>query len=118
MRISDWSSDVCSSDLWCRPAKYSSTPQTSAPASANPQPRSAARHDDSARRLIHTSGTTQNTVASAEPHSSETACAARVAWPDPDRQRVGLGKRVSVRVAFGVGRIIQHKQNKTKYNNS
>src|SRR3546814_2256789 len=60
----------------------SSTQPTSAPASANPQPRRAARHDDSALRLIHTSGTTKNTVASAKPHSSETACAARVAWPD------------------------------------
>src|SRR5690606_21274412 len=72
-----------------RPAKYSSTPLATAPTSANPQLRSAAGHDDSARRLIHTSGTTKNTVASAKPHSSETACAPRpsgcaprIPWPD------------------------------------
>src|SRR3546814_3006638 len=42
----------------------------------------APRHDASARRLTHTSGTTKNPVASAKPHSSEIARAARVAWPD------------------------------------
>src|SRR3546814_18479885 len=96
MRISDWSSDVCSSDLW----RGSGWPT---PASR------ACTAADCAR--FPTRGASFPTVATA-------AAAASPPWPGshdadpvpgPDRKSVVSGKRVSVRVDLG-GRRIIHKQ--------
>src|SRR3546814_17395064 len=101
MRISDWSSDVCSSDLSRhRRLRAEIRPVSSLPANSRLPDRS--RTDASG---------TQN-VASARPHRPRTRTACRRAVPD--RKSVVSGKRVSVRVDLGGRRFIKKKQTKRK----
>src|SRR3546814_13875327 len=109
MRISDWSSDVCSSDLPAQP--YAATGRRRQPAYVRSRPRSAA-----------TTMTTfaRSTVPSTMPGKSGSKLKRRLPhcaphFP-PDRKRVVQGKSVSVRVDLGGRRILKKKQqqNNTK----
>src|SRR3546814_17616960 len=95
MRISDWSSDVCSSDLVCDVKRC-------------PLPSS------SLRRIwwfsimpLWTSATRSLAWGCALASLGEPWVAQRV-WPMPDRKSVGEGKSVSVRVDLGGGRYMKH----------
>src|SRR3546814_15433146 len=86
MRISDWSSDVCSSDLWQRHC------------------RATGRHDRSVRRDGR----------DARPESARRDWRRRFACPPAasrwsDRKRVVEGTSVSVRVDLGVCRSLRKK---------
>src|SRR3546814_15686376 len=97
MRISDWSSDVCSSDLRCR---------------------RACRH---ARRRgpVHRLRTDRRGVRPPRPRHARRAAAAREqaraheAGDLSDRKSVVEGKSVSVRVDLGGRRINKNKKNNT-----
>src|SRR3546814_18600287 len=110
MRISDWSSDVCSSDLAPPP-----TPQSPENLSAMPAAAHKRRH---IRSYAHRSAARQS-------RPDDPASTARAAhsgalhkWTwQLDRKRVVTGKRVSVRVDFGGLRILKKKnQQKTIQN--
>src|SRR3546814_21032851 len=89
MRISDWSSDVCSSDL-CPPARCASSPSARGWAACrSPGPAGPA---DGERR------------GSDRPSCRAYACV----WID--RKSVGWGKSVSVRVDLGGRRFIKKQK--------
>src|SRR3546814_17148170 len=100
MRISDWSSDVCSSDL---DGLY-------------------AGKDGNAIQIGGLGGAVTiaggigigATGSVAAKSKDKAATAIRIGSGAPDRQSVVEGKRVSVRVVLGGGRIIK-KQNKQKH---
>src|SRR3546814_18218129 len=97
MRISDWSSDVCSSDLGRRP------------------PRQITVHAHPAASRAH-HGQTRCDRHATQTHHSLTPLADRTAPPPPardtrDRKSVVSGKSVSVRVDLGGRRIIKKKNN-------
>src|SRR3546814_11584336 len=89
MRISDWSSDVCSSDLRRGAAEWTPCPTSSSPASGAPSvsPNWSGRSTWSAR---------------CPTHSIRAACTT-------DRKSVVQGKSVSVRVDLGGRRLIKTK---------
>src|SRR3546814_20666534 len=94
MRISDWSSDVCSSDLpgtWVQTSRVRSA-KSSIFQACRPMLRFAA--------MWHAMPT-----AALPPAHQRT----RTAQPDEDRKSVGSGKSVSVRVDLGCRRDIQKK---------
>src|SRR3546814_11041430 len=111
MRISDWSSDVCSSDLLpdalaprmlrkpLRPAPEWRPPRRQhhgLPARDRPPRRSQIRHQDPPR------------------HSVDRQVMDRKPQPPGDRKSVVSGKRVSVRVELGGRRSIKKKTEYTK----
>src|SRR3546814_19429896 len=102
MRISDWSSDVCSSDL-----TESSTPV-------------ASRSARTTRAGLAT--TWSDGTAYASPIAGPTGCAACTACtctasPTRDRKSVGQGKSVSLRVDIGGRRNINKKKTQlTRHN--
>src|SRR3546814_16524074 len=96
MRISDWSSDVCSSDLTERPF-------------------TSPLNDE------HRAGTFACAGCALPLYSSKTKFESHTGWPSfwaplkgADRKSVGSGKSVSVSVDLGGRRIIKQKQ-KRKY---
>src|SRR3546814_14219955 len=99
MRISDWSSDVCSSDLELRPA--------------------VPRADGQARRRLHRGSLAGHLdrpeVCLAQPAIHRGHDHRGLRLPPPDRKSVGSGKSVSVRVDLGGRRIIKKKINNTDY---
>src|SRR3546814_18201744 len=110
MRISDWSSDVCSSDLDCRSAGC----VRCAPAHAQ---RRAARgrwvrlRPRESDHRFEALGITQTL-----PFGLQTECRVRQQMnPRRDRKSVVSGKSVSVRVDLGCRRII-NKKKKTEEN--
>src|SRR3546814_12452533 len=99
MRISDWSSDVCSSDLGIRRARGCDR---------------VARRADAAEALRTAAGRSRpRHLARVDRPGGGPRALERALCPtrDPDRQSVVSGKSVSVRLAFG-GRPILNK-NKT-----
>src|SRR3546814_18261717 len=116
MRISDWSSDVCSSDLWRRPA-----------------PSPCGRPADMTRRLslFGATGSVGRstldlvrrdgerwcvTVLTANSDVAELAKLAPEFRPEIDRKSAVSGKSVSVRVALGGSVIIKKKRETTQHN--
>src|SRR3546814_16387563 len=97
MRISDWSSDVCSSDL--APSSMNNTLRLSRSAFfvGSPTLSRSANFVGERTKAFKTSGA-----------SPALACAAR------DRKSVAAGKSVSVRVALG-GRRITKKNKHTRH---
>src|SRR3546814_15043543 len=91
MRISDWSSDVCSSDLHAPVGAASAAPTGIASATAD------ARH-----RWI-------TAWRAPRPLRRSSAPRPAVAQREPDRKSVVEGKSVSVRVDLGGRRIIKKK---------
>src|SRR3546814_16478372 len=99
MRISDWSSDVCSSDLYFRcPQPGLQAPEIAAPLHSHSHPTTRYR----SRRTCHHHSQARRRR---ESHQAEQI----------DRKRVVSGKSVSVRVDLGGRRIIK-KKNKKKEN--
>src|SRR3546814_16766393 len=105
MRISDWSSDVCSSDLFCGHAR---------PAQSRA---SAPRHRARGRACRSFPAATTETSRDAGPTLPDRGWRARPRHSAPppqiDRMSVAKGKSVSVRVDHGGRRYIK-KKNKTK----
>src|SRR3546814_14538430 len=98
MRISDWSSDVCSSDLPARPSAE--------PAGGLRQLRSGpGRRSGAADPQYHGSGVVSGGL-------PDPIVAAQVGR-GRDRKSVVEGKRVSVRVDLGGRRIIKKKKDET-----
>src|SRR3546814_11026373 len=107
MRISDWSSDVCSSDLLAtRVVSLCSQPACS-------------RGDRSRRAVAACARLSQRQgVASWAAGPRDRAATARPAPTTrhrPDRKSVEEGKRVSVRVDLAGRRIIKQKKHKDSY---
>src|SRR3546814_17794991 len=96
MRISDWSADVCSSDLI---DVYVEKVSTEAPA----YPEAAKEQRISGKVFLVVDVAADGSVAKAEVERSE-----------PDRKSVVEGKSVSVRVDLGGRRIIKQKKSKTE----
>src|SRR3546814_11059769 len=125
MRISDWSSDVCSSDLPPgRPQRFDQ------PAQPDPDRRRGARADavhllhgtgpaphpdpiSQARHPARDAGRTQPSAAQAQHRQRDPADLSVVA---ADRKSVVTGKSVSVRVDPGGRRIIKKKTVKNTRN--
>src|SRR3546814_16090871 len=109
MRISDWSSDVCSSDL--------------APQAVPPHPRPSPGSDGAARprrdrcgqgRRRQGKGAGEDGSRSAGRGGCGRRCERQGVGEDGDRKSVGQGKSVSVRVDLGGRRFITKKKtNKT-----
>src|SRR3546814_15813164 len=112
MRISDWSSDVCSSDLQCGACQpcHQCTPA---------EPEQGARGDIFADacgtgaalilcRFAH--GRDLHKIKVIEQADPSDAC--NHMQPAKDRKSVVTGKRVSVRVDLGVRRLIKKKKTK------
>src|SRR3546814_17503065 len=103
MRISDWSSDVCSSDLQCPEAGDGEQYAQHAPGELG-----QGLWDDAHGALSAGGG-----ASSASGAGVVAAAVAAVALlPSADRKSVGSGKSVSVRVDLGGRRIL--KKNKTR----
>src|SRR3546814_19489040 len=100
MRISDWSSDVCSSDLNAQPGRGRRAHRAAPPRlpAGNRQPVQPGQRAD--RLSIRA-----NALADVE---------RRPVLRRPDRKSVVEGKRVAVRVDFGGRRTITKKQNSLK----
>src|SRR3546814_20514939 len=95
MRISDWSSDVCSSDLRARAAAGSQAPH-----------RLRAGKRAALRRALRARVLRTGRPPARSARRADAAPRARI----PDRKRVVKGKSVSVRVDLGGRRIIKKKQ--------
>src|SRR3546814_12521960 len=112
MRISDWSSDVCSSDLPFRPvvvnefSRWANLQLTSAHPEQTPPGCGATDAQKPA-----TSGDMRATVPAAAP---ELTTAVREAAAHSDRKSVVEGKSVSVRVDHGGRRISKKKSTNSK----
>src|SRR3546814_16783310 len=131
MRISDWGSDVCASDLSAKLALPAKNPpelpprQKGAIAVARSRPASlsepwSACATSSTDAPLPSASQVAVTARSISPRSvSLGAVTGRAIWltnPLIDRQSVVLGKSVSVRVDLGGGRINKKKINiKTKH---
>src|SRR3546814_19975738 len=118
LRISDWLSDVCSSDLQSSPEHACSPPV--APSARRPSPAGPApdrRSAPGAAAVHHRPSTTQR-----RPWPRSQCAPDRRRWRrtprlQPDRKRVVLGKSLSVRVDLGVRRSIKKKKQQTKKTN-
>src|SRR3546814_11056544 len=99
MRISDWSSDVCSSDLLALCLSSSATPagSSSSPPAAASSAGVASAGSGYAPRSSRKRASRQLPAAQATPSGVR------------DRKGVGEGKRVSVRVDLGGRRYIKKK---------
>src|SRR3546814_17808173 len=116
MRISDWSSDVCSSDLKALPAvlRFAAAP----PQSLGVQVRFARRLSSpakAAKGAANRKGVTMKTDNPLPEHEPEHAESSTAYLPQEmaDRKSGVKGKSVSVRVALGVRRKIKKKKLKT-----
>src|SRR3546814_15649638 len=96
MRISDWSSDVCSSDL----DLYARVAPALTVYSGRPVPDPAFA---------------PGAVLAALGYDADAVRARREAWSPEDRESVGSGKSVSVRVGFGGRRFIIKTKTNTNY---
>src|SRR3546814_18030088 len=95
MRISDWSSDVCSSDL------RSATPNSQRAKLKRPMDRRGTGRRR--RRVCHPTKSTGGKLAFSQGSGR----------PRPDRKSVVKGKRVAVCVDLGGRRVINNKQTVT-----
>src|SRR3546814_15657894 len=112
MRISDWSSDVCSSDLSQAPDRLSRTrPRRSPGRGVMMGIRTAARLSAHRHREWLPSRVQTAAQLPADRASAPVGDAAR---RSRDRKRVVEGKSVSVRVDLGGGRFIKQKKEKKK----
>src|SRR3546814_16736112 len=108
MRISDWSSDVCSSDLRVR-SVVSAIPRHSAPAGRTE--RGTSRGDDYDADPILNPDSVEDRRFRNPWDLSEVRTFSR---SKADRKSVGSGKSVSVRVDLGGRRIIKKQKNNIK----
>src|SRR3546814_18521605 len=100
MRISDWSSDVCSSDLVVRGAEYGRR------VNGRDDDRSEPRRQELAAALRHAEVLSQQGLCGGRAEEDDRARAADA----EDRKSVVTGKSVSVRVDLGGRRIIKKKK--------
>src|SRR3546814_16089131 len=111
MRISDWSSDVCSSDLF--------NLDGDSPGSGDGRPRRLRAEDLGRPRAASqqdlVGGKMLPVVQRHAPDRSILNPGLRSATdPERDRKRVGSGKSVSVRVNLGGSRIIKKKKKRKR----
>src|SRR3546814_11324929 len=105
MRISDWSSDVCSSDLNSNSTLPSRKQESPKNGSARLSSRTAQDQSDGHPHPANQeSGDWRRNRSTREDSHSP--------WARTDRKSVVKGKRVSVRVDIGGRRIIKKKKNK------
>src|SRR3546814_19199479 len=115
MRISDWSSDVCFSDLGPSAADFLNTADESMIADAifalgeEPKARRIARAIVHARPIERTGQLADIVRKATGPRPGEPEDPATRTFHAIDRQSVVSGKGVSVRVDIGVRRIITKK---------
>src|SRR3546814_16715774 len=112
MRISDWSSDVCSSDLATRPT----TPSSKRGGTNGSSTRTRTRMGSIAPSVA---GTLRRTASSPAPRNRDAGgehrdqqrvrCRGRGVVAAADRKSVVWGKSVSVRVDLGGGRLLKKK---------
>src|SRR3546814_20064619 len=118
MRISDWSSDVCSSDLYAPVRAFSSAGQGSAPADAALQQKRRMSRRTPLKRPPHRRRPRPRTVdrigGPVERQRREAVAGAGRRGEAEDRKSVVSGKSVSVRVDLG-GRRILKKTSKSTY---
>src|SRR3546814_17280668 len=109
MRISDWSSDVCSSDLsaYAPVRAFSSAGQGSAPADAALQQKRRMSRRTPLKRPPHRRRPRPRTV---DRIGGPVERQRREAVAGADRKSVVWGKSVSVRVALGGRRMIKKKK--------
>src|SRR3546814_15162874 len=96
MHISDWSSDVCSSDLCCMPGSYTLSTQQNNPYNLNSYRRA---RPSTGVRAVHCPG-----------YPDAAITQTNMVFQRPDRKSVVWGKSVSVRVDLGGRRIIKKKK--------
>src|SRR3546814_14011748 len=102
MRISDWSSDVCSSDLGVPPYRFSAGERRGRQ-EPDPKAERGTMAGTCQRQFLELAGTSDEEQEAA---SDQRQAGLR------DRKSVGSGKRGSVRVDLGGGRLIKNKTNK------
>src|SRR3546814_11567368 len=117
MRISDWSSDVCSSDLGQRPAHLGLWRGAQHPARGDRQGRDISRRGRAAIWLFRDRARGQFRAQARFPAGvgrggGGGAEAGRPVQERADRKSVGEGKSVYVRVDLGGRRIIKKKKKK------
>src|SRR3546814_11608389 len=105
MRISDWSSDVCSSDLFRAPRRLCRLSRNSCFANSSPKSIPMDRGD---RRS--TLGARRRPSGGREQNRGKASCSI-----ERDRKSVVQGKSVSVRVDLGGRRIIKKKKKQSKH---
>src|SRR3546814_14517430 len=110
MRISDWSSDVCSSDLGPYRAGVAGRAHLVPEVAAEPH-RSAARHDPEGPRAGPVFRELRGHRSAAV--AAEGEAAAQRGRVLQDRKSVVSGKSVSVRVDLGCSRIIKKQYRKS-----
>src|SRR3546814_15465068 len=104
MRISDWSSDVCSSDLW--PGEQE--PSRSLAATPERRTRICLPSSPNSEQRNVSPSVMEATVQANAPACFSSVLSAEAA--EQDRKSVVQGKRVSVRVDLGGRRYIKQKQ--------
>src|SRR3546814_14605211 len=113
MRISDWSSDVCSSDLTAKNRKPSGKTirrVTDQPSAADTAKTSSATSASWVTALTATKSPKSQAKAAQAANRTTPGAGRGVCAGMRDRKSVGLGKRVAVRVDAGGRRIIKKKQ--------
>src|SRR3546814_16389774 len=105
MRISDWSSDVCSSDLHAVRLTYARCNQATAPPFQK-----ADIQGDFCERESRNIGAVRRDGRPCAAHALSLALQSSSRW-SADRKSVVSGKSVSVRVDLGGRRIIKKKEN-------
>src|SRR3546814_13645977 len=109
MRISDWSSDVCSSDLICGETSRASM---SAISSISSNPSRPSRSTLLTKVMIGTERKRQTSNSLRVCGSIPLAASITITAESTDRKSVVEGKSVSVRVDLGGRRLINKKKNK------
>src|SRR3546814_17382929 len=123
MRISDWSSDVCSSDLFHHPATAQSTYFINSNNKCE-WLKHRGVNQSTAHEFLLTPDTSDSKAPFDRAHiprpCREQGRAQIVAKSiaKPDRKSVVKGKRLSVRVDLGGGRILKKKTNQNSITNS
>src|SRR3546814_15947348 len=109
MRISDWSSDVCSSDLFPHPASQRQYPEWEARWESGPVPPLFRQNRNSLKKATPPRDRAPRSAV-VRHGARRRACSAC----ERDRKSVVEGKSVSGRVDLGGRRIIKNKQQSTR----
>src|SRR3546814_18763714 len=112
MRISDWSSDVCSSDLFERLLQRQENGRKRLPGSGTLAARPAVRARTPVGQGAGTAREARLDVRASQRRLARSRADRQDAQRSPDRKSVVQGKSVAVRVDLGGRRIIKKKTRK------